>query len=214
MSVVLAPADEPSQSVLRLEASRELGERDEEFLRVTNCLVGSCVRAAILTPEASEAYVRGLSNEVQTAVKSVSELREKNQQCFQEMSVELKLTIGDVYMKLQQVLGGIFQDNVINWGRIATVLAYGSHLAKFCTQNKLREVVESVTPWITIFISTRLKDWIIDNGGWAAYYEQCMRLSNSHTSDPAQYNSSGGWLTAIVSGISMGVGIYNRLNGR
>ena len=167
MSVVLAPADEPSQSVLRL------GERDEEFLRETNSLVGSCVRAAILTPEASEAYVRGLSNEVQTAVKSVSELREKNQQCFQEMSVELKLTIGDVYMKLQQVLGGIFQDNVINWGRIATVLAYGSHLAKFCTQNKLREVVGSVTPWITIFISTRLKVWIIDNGGWVRCLNNC-----------------------------------------
>lgn len=105
------------------------------------------------------------SNSHQVILHGVEEIRRNNRAEFESMCSRLEFSSANIYLSVQQIFEGIFDDN-INWGRIGVLLAFGGHLAQHCLMNGMGEVVESLTPWMVAFICTRLQEWILEHGGW------------------------------------------------
>ena len=107
-----------------------------------------------------------ISNNHQVILHGVEEIRRNNRAEFESMCSRLEFSSANIYLRVQQIFEGIFDDNNINWGRIGVLLAFGGHLAQHCLMNSMGEVVESLTPWMVAFICTRLREWILEHGGW------------------------------------------------
>jgi len=107
-----------------------------------------------------------ISNSHQVILHGVEEIRRNNRAEFESMCSHLEFSSANIYLRVQQIFEGIFDDNNINWGRIGVLLAFGGHLAQHCLMNSMGEVVESLTPWMVAFICTRLREWILEHGGW------------------------------------------------
>lgn len=129
----------------------------------TNSLVDACIQTAL-----RGSHNVSLSSELQEIVRCVMDLERDNYESFEDMCVQLELSTASVYLSVEHVCAGIFDDNVINWGRVLTLLAFGGHLSRYCLLNRLGQVSDSLVQWILVFISLRLKGWILDHGGWVS----------------------------------------------
>jgi len=54
----------------------------------------------------------------------------------------------------------------MNWGRIATLVAFCSVLAEQCVRMEMPSLVPRIIDWTTLFVDTRLHSWIAANDGW------------------------------------------------
>lgn len=140
-----------------------LGTSDA-FVLETSTLVEACIHAAIREQPSVES--RSFSHEV--ILLCTEEIRRKNKDNFEGMCTLLELSTSSLYSSVQQIFRAMFADNIINWGRILSLLAFGRHLAQHCSKNCVGKVTESLTAWITTFICTRLQAWIVDHGGWVS----------------------------------------------
>ena len=176
------------------------GELDG-FTLDTWTLVDSVVQAAInrRQPTGTPAC-----NSHQVILHGVEETRRNNRGEFEDMCSRLMLSSANIYLSVQQIFEETFNDNMINWGRIEVLLAFGGHLAQHCLMNGMGQVVESLTPWMTAFICTRLREWILEHGGWAGL----AQLRQQQTQRP-----QGGWLQMATSGMELGVRFYSFLSG-
>ncbi|EDO42793.1 predicted protein, partial [Nematostella vectensis] len=60
----------------------------------------------------------------------------------------------------------IFQDGVINWGRIVTLFYFGYKLAlKVLNQIPL---IKMIIEWVVKFVKEKLVKWIFQQGGWVS----------------------------------------------
>ncbi|XP_060768240.1 induced myeloid leukemia cell differentiation protein Mcl-1 homolog [Neoarius graeffei] len=73
------------------------------------------------------------------------------------------------------VLSGVFDDGVISWGRIASVLALGAvvceRLKQDCAKEQVEECVDIVALQISSYLTTNLQHWFINNNGWDGFVE-------------------------------------------
>lgn len=138
------------------------GELDG-FTLDTWTLVDSVVQTAINRRQPTGTPA---GNSHQVILHGVEETRRDNRGEFEDMCSHLLLSSANIYLSVQQIFEGMFNDHTINWGRINVLLAFGGHLAQHCLMNGMGEVVESLTPWMTAFICTRLREWILEHGGW------------------------------------------------
>ena len=161
----------PSRPELReLKRSKEspvVTDPADAFITDTKILVEACVQAAL---EGSLYNYGALSNGFKDIVHCAIDIGRSNYETFEEMCVQLELTSSNVYMSVHRVLSGIFDDGLVNWGRIVTLLAFGGHLADYCMRNRLEEVADSIVPWVVVFIASfvSLKGWILERGGWVS----------------------------------------------
>ena len=172
---VLLPT--PSQAVIdRRVATPGLnsGELDG-FTLDTWTLVDSVVQTAINRRQPTGTPA---GNSHQVILHGVEETRRDNGGEFEDMCSHLVLSSANIYLSVQQIFEGMFDDNTINWGRINVLLAFGGHLAQHCLMNGMGGVVESLTPWMTAFICTRLREWILEHGGWVGSTAVLLILPN------------------------------------
>lgn len=76
---------------------------------------------------------------------------------------------------MSSVLGGVFSDGVVNWGRIATVLALGAVVCErrkqVCVEENVEECVDVIASRISSFVSTELRHWFINNNSWDGFVD-------------------------------------------
>ena len=139
----------------------------DAFITDTKILVEACIQAAL---KGSVYNYGGLSSGLKDMVRCIVEMGRSNRDSFEEMCDQLELSTSNVYMSVHRVLSSIFDDGIVNWGRTVALLAFGGHLANFCSRNRLGEVVDSIAPWIAVFISSfmNLKGWVLEHGGWVS----------------------------------------------
>lgn len=61
-----------------------------------------------------------------------------------------------------------FSDGTTNWGRIATLVAFGAVLSGHLKGAGRPECVETVSNQISSYLALQKYDWLINNNGWVS----------------------------------------------
>lgn len=78
---------------------------------------------------------------------------------------KLNITRATVYQTFFEIASEVFADG-INWGRIVALFAFGGKLAVYCDQHQMKELVASITEWVSRYVGAGLSEWIENHGGW------------------------------------------------
>ena len=95
----------------------------------------------------------------------VMEIHEKHAATLSRMCETLQPTETTAYPQFVGVTDELFKDG-INWGRIATLLAFGVHLGLYFQDHGMPEMVPSVIGWLQRLAENDLLVWIQKQGGW------------------------------------------------
>lgn len=60
----------------------------------------------------------------------------------------------------------LFSDGATNWGRIASLVAFGVVVSQCLKENGKSDRVELVAHEISTYLLTDQRDWLIKNNGW------------------------------------------------
>jgi len=94
-----------------------------------------------------------------------TEVYRKHETELVDMLKKLHIVPNTVHLKLETIMISIFCDE-INWGRIATLVAFCSMLAEQCLRMEMPYLVPKLIDWVTLFVDTQLYSWIAENNGW------------------------------------------------
>lgn len=75
---------------------------------------------------------------------------------------------GDDMTFISDVAEQMFSDGTTNWGRIASLLAFGAAVARHQKQNGKVECVESVAHEMSTYLLKEKKEWLIKNNAWVS----------------------------------------------
>ena len=91
----------------------------------------------------------------------VTQINKRYRMQFQMLAQELEdVNLGVMWNEM-------FNDSVVTWGRIVTLIAFGSHLAKhYVSLTGSQDYAEEVAFRCREFFNDRLTDWVISQGGW------------------------------------------------
>jgi len=95
-----------------------------------------------------------------------------------ELIAECKVTKDTAFETFLNVAMQIFQDGVVNWGRIVTLFYFGYKLAiQVLTQIPL---IKMIIDWVVKFIKEKLVQWIVQQGGWVSSFQwlYCYELTH------------------------------------
>ena len=71
-------------------------------------------------------------------------------------------------MQVKNILDALFDDGIINWGRIIMVFVFGAKLAVLSKDTAKLGSPELITRYIDEYVKSELLDWIKDSGGWVS----------------------------------------------
>lgn len=107
-----------------------------------------------------------------TMKRVVGGLLEKHRFAYNGMMSKLQLDErGDDMSFISDVAKQIFSDGTTNWGRIASLLALGSVVARHQKQKGKEECVETVAREISTYLLKEQQDWLIKNNAWDGFVE-------------------------------------------
>lgn len=84
------------------------------------------------------------------------------------MAAQLSLDDREDVSFISSVAKNIFADGVSNWGRIASLVAFGAVVAQHMKDNGRTDCVEQVAQQISQYLLTDRRDWLIQNNGWVS----------------------------------------------
>ncbi|TWW79765.1 induced myeloid leukemia cell differentiation protein Mcl-1b [Takifugu flavidus] len=112
------------------------------------------------------------SGALSTMKRVVANLMDKHRYVYNGMTKQLTLDDrGDDVSFVSSVAKSIFADGVTNWGRIASLVAFGAVVAQHMKDNGRRDCVEPVAQEISTYLLTDRRDWLIKNNGWEGFVE-------------------------------------------
>lgn len=65
-----------------------------------------------------------------------------------------------------------FEDGSTNWGRVASLVAFGAVVAQYLKDHGRRNCVEHVAQEISSYLLTDQRDWLIKNNAWVSSQRQ------------------------------------------
>ena len=114
---------------------------------------------------------------------------------FDEMLAELSLEEGNIQHSYNEIVSQIFNDD-INWGRIASFIAFSAHIAVHCAkQERLCHKVPDIVTWTDKMMVDKLQSWIVDQGGLEEFIHR-------YDSEHCQMS-----LSSTVMGLGMGFAV-------
>ena len=118
------------------------------------------------------------SEELKRAYESlIGACRQFMKQHSRELELRVKsLDISDtlLYSSYHQALNKVFEDGVINWGRIIAMLCFTESLAyRVHKEGMSVRAVESLIAWQSAFIVECLQNWIVQQHGWVSLTWKC-----------------------------------------
>ncbi|XP_028819423.1 induced myeloid leukemia cell differentiation protein Mcl-1 homolog [Denticeps clupeoides] len=148
---------------------RTILDRDRDALELeTRQLVGDFYRI----------YVGGKPadtrphNALPTMRKVVDEVLRKHQISFKSMVQKLVLQSQNEKMAfVTAVAKNIFKDGTTNWGRIASLVAFGAVVCRELKAIDREDCVETVTTQICTYLATEQREWFVNNSGWVGFVD-------------------------------------------
>lgn len=112
-----------------------------------------------------------------------TELGEDNADFFQSLPETVSLhqkNAKSVYMSLCKT---VFEDNIVNWGRIMSLFALAAAFAENFVRSGELTVVTKISVWLCEFVEMELEEWITKQGGWEG-----VRRMLSSSSSPSRWS--------------------------
>lgn len=75
---------------------------------------------------------------------------------------------GDDVSFVSLVAKSMFEDGNSNWGRVASLVAFGAVVAQYMKESGRRDCVEQVAQEISTYLLTDQRDWLIKNNAWVS----------------------------------------------
>lgn len=71
------------------------------------------------------------------------------------------------------VAESLFGDGSTNWGRVASLVAFGAVVSKHMKEKGNKECVEQVAQEISTYLLSEQRDWLIKNNAWVSFRKWC-----------------------------------------
>lgn len=71
---------------------------------------------------------------------------------------------------LHNIATNMFDDQLVNWGRIVTFHAFCGYLARYCEERHIPDCGDLIAEILANIVVNRLGLWIVANGGWVSSY--------------------------------------------
>lgn len=118
-------------------------------------------------------------DKVQATLRRVVDgVLEKHQYAYNGMIRKLELdSRGDDMSVITSVAQSLFEDRTTNWGRIASLIAFGAAVSQYQATQGRTHCATLVAAEISSYLLAEQRDWLIKNDGWEGMVE-FFRLSD------------------------------------
>jgi len=107
-----------------------------------------------------------------TMKRVVDDVLEKHRYAYNGMINKLSLDDrGDDMRFVSQVANSLFQDGTTNWGRVASLVAFGAVVCQYLKEKGRENCVELVGEEISTYLLTDQRDWLVKNNSWDGFVE-------------------------------------------
>ncbi|KAB5586865.1 hypothetical protein PHYPO_G00006370 [Pangasianodon hypophthalmus] len=107
-----------------------------------------------------------------TMKRVVDSLLVKHELVYKGMLVKLGLDErGDDMSVISSVAKELFSDGITNWGRIASLLAFGAVVSQYEKQSGRGHCVSLVAEEISSYLLYNQKEWLLKNNSWEGFVE-------------------------------------------
>ena len=62
----------------------------------------------------------------------------------------------------------LFEDGIINWGRVTSLLAFGAVVCQHLKDRGMDNCAELVGEAIAVYLVTNQKTWLVENNSWVS----------------------------------------------
>ncbi|KAL6488564.1 hypothetical protein MHYP_G00023050 [Metynnis hypsauchen] len=140
------------------------------------------------------------SGVVQTIRRVVDGLVVKHELVYKGMLTRLGMEDrGDDMIIIRTVAKELFSDGITNWGRIASLLAFGAVVCQHQNQMGRGHCVSLVGQEISSYLLSDQKDWLLKNKAWDGFVEFF------HVPDPESKMRNA--LMALITAAGVGAGL-------
>ena len=70
---------------------------------------------------------------------------------------------------LNNIAAEMFNDEVVNWGRVVTLHAFCGYLARWCEERHITDCGDDIGAILGSIVVNKLGLWIVANGGWVSF---------------------------------------------
>ncbi|XP_053182269.1 induced myeloid leukemia cell differentiation protein Mcl-1b [Scomber japonicus] len=112
------------------------------------------------------------SKPLSTMKRVVEDVLEKHRYAYNGMINKLSLDDRDDDMRfVSAVATSLFADRTTNWGRVASLVAFGAVVCQYLKEKGRENCVELVAEEISMYLLTDQRDWLIKNNAWDGFVE-------------------------------------------
>ncbi|XP_063735770.1 induced myeloid leukemia cell differentiation protein Mcl-1b [Eleginops maclovinus] len=112
------------------------------------------------------------SRELTTMKRVVDDVLSKHRYSYNGMINKLSLEDReDDACFLSKVAESLFADGKTNWGRIASLVAFGAVVCQDLKEKHRENCVEMVAQEISTYLLSDQRDWLVKNNGWDGFVE-------------------------------------------
>ncbi|XP_069031073.1 induced myeloid leukemia cell differentiation protein Mcl-1b [Embiotoca jacksoni] len=112
------------------------------------------------------------SKSLSTMKRVVEDVLEKHRFAYNGMVNKLSLDDrGDDVTFVTAVAKNLFADGTTNWGRIASLVAFGAVVCQYQKERNRENCVELVCQEISTYLLTNQRDWLVKNNSWDGFVE-------------------------------------------
>ena len=104
----------------------------------------------------------------ETMRRCVDKLLDKHEINFNGMIQRLQVTDETVCEALATVSNVMFEDNIVNWGRIVGLYAFSGRLAQYCVENDMEIFSIHIVQFLGQYVGEKFGEFIKENGGWVS----------------------------------------------
>ncbi|MBN3300015.1 induced myeloid leukemia cell differentiation protein Mcl-1b [Amia ocellicauda] len=115
---------------------------------------------------------RGRNKALATLTRVVESVIEKHQYAYNGMIAKVELNQKGEDMSFMRVVAtNIFSDGKTNWGRIASLIAFGAVVSKHLQADGREQCVEAVAEEISSYLLADQREWLLNNKSWEGFVE-------------------------------------------
>ncbi|XP_033496908.1 induced myeloid leukemia cell differentiation protein Mcl-1b [Epinephelus lanceolatus] len=112
------------------------------------------------------------SRQLATMKRVVEDVLEKHRYAFNGMINKLSLDDRrDDDSFVSAVAKSLFADGTTNWGRVASLVAFGAVVCQYLKEKGRENCVELVAQEISTYLLSDQRDWLVKNNGWDGFVE-------------------------------------------
>ncbi|KAM9353636.1 induced myeloid leukemia cell differentiation protein Mcl-1b [Symphorus nematophorus] len=112
------------------------------------------------------------NKELSTMKRVVDGVLEKHRYAYNGMVNKLSLDDrGDDASFVSAVAKSLFADGTTNWGRIASLVAFGAVVSQYLKEKGRGNCVDLVAQEISTYLLCNQRDWLAKNNGWDGFVE-------------------------------------------